>query len=442
MVISTESLNTESLNTKIDVNNGSLDPSKKIANLKSQYLGSESGESAKKAPKDIIYSQQVPEPPPPTFTNFFSIITNIQDTGKYLQGLLIKGKDCKGNSVKMGNSFFIPSGKCDRYKSVPECRNRTRYMYINNVPQEYIPCSDPNIPSDPICKQNNPTGLIPGVIQDVVNINPFEIMASAVGEGSIVNDKCVLRTEKVGTQIGNKISFNYETRCAPAPRPLVCSIPMNVMPNCLQYDIDSDALRDSDNSDVPDNVTSPKPGEYVSEYTNKNFNTLIQEFIESKIDLSKFNPPQQLKKLHLDKYDSIWRTICSNVFNRFSIFLQKQNVNAEKFILKSCCMIDKIQCSNNYILYNWGTILYRNNRQYGFQLQWKAYYNTSDDTLSTYGCKIIGNPLPYEVDPDEGDFYNQIEGFTNIKNKKKNNYILLIIIVIFIIIFIIKIIKK
>ena len=71
----------------------------------------------------------------------------------------------------MGNSLFIPSGKCDRYKSTPECRNKTRYLYINNVPQEIIPCADTTIPSDPICKQNNPTGLIPGVIQDIVNIN-------------------------------------------------------------------------------------------------------------------------------------------------------------------------------------------------------------------------------------------------------------------------------
>lgn len=438
-----------------------------FTDLKKQYLGSSSGKSATGPPKDIIYSQHVPKPPDPTFTNFFSIITNVQDTGKYMQGMLIKGKDCKGNSAKMGNSFFVPSGKCDRYKSTPECRNKTRYLYINNVPQETIPCADTTIPSDPLCKQNNPTGLIPGVIQDVVNINPFEIIASAVGEGSIVNDKCELRSELVGTQLGNKIDFKYETRCTPVKRPLVCSIPMDAMPNCLQYDIDDEAVRESDTSppdippdaDVPNLSGSIAGGQYASEYTNKYFNTLIngdkvfKGFIQSKLPKD-FIPPIQIKKLRLDKYDSKWQNICETIHNKFSIFLQIKNINAEKFLLKSCCMIDKIQCKNNMILYNSSVIIYRN-RKYGFQLKWTTYYNSSSDALVIYACKIIGNPLPYEVDPDEGDFYNQIEDFTNYNHKskkgqhtkgqhvkEKNNYILIIIILIFLLFFIAKLIIK
>ena len=155
--------------------------------------------------------------------NPFSLVTTLRDNLDYAIGGLLKGHDCKQKSLTLGNRMFVASGVCGDEQSVPECRGKTRYIYVDNVPTNVMPCLDTTQPFDPNCKSGG-TGMMTGMVQDILHLNPFELIASATGKGSIVNDACVRRTETVGHRAGADVQMHLETRCAPRRKPLVCSL--------------------------------------------------------------------------------------------------------------------------------------------------------------------------------------------------------------------------
>lgn len=156
--------------------------------------------------------------------NIFSVVFNVRDALDYGKASLINGYDCKGKNLILGDRYFMKSGKCNTEASDNECKGQDRYVYIDNVPMNFSPCVDLTQPISQRCRTNQNSGLIPGVIQDTMQINPFELISSIAGKGSVINDKCVLRTEKVGWQSGKEQNFIYETRCAAERKPLVCGL--------------------------------------------------------------------------------------------------------------------------------------------------------------------------------------------------------------------------
>jgi hypothetical protein len=156
--------------------------------------------------------------------NIFSVVFNVRDALDYGKASLINGYDCKGKNLILGDRYFMKSGKCNSDASVSECKGQDRYVYVDNVPMNFSPCVDLSQPISKRCQTNQNSGLIPGVIQDTMQINPFELISSIAGTGSVINDKCVLRTEKVGWQSGSEQNFIYETRCAAERKPLVCGL--------------------------------------------------------------------------------------------------------------------------------------------------------------------------------------------------------------------------
>lgn len=179
-----------------------------------------------KEAKDFVFATHV-EPPSKDVAkmeNIFSIVFNTRDSLDYGKSSLLNGKDCKGRNLTIGNKYFRPAGFCDTETSVPECQGKQRYIYIDNVPNSKPPCQDSSLPVHSRCLNNQNTGLIQGLLTDIAQMNPFEIGYSMAGEGSMINNKCVLRKEKVGYQSGEKKSFISETRCAPEKMPLICSI--------------------------------------------------------------------------------------------------------------------------------------------------------------------------------------------------------------------------
>lgn len=171
------------------------------------------------------YAKNVPSPPTEaSLVNIFSVVTSTRDAMSYAKGVLVDGIDCRNKDMSMGNSFFVQSGKCDEKNSVDECKGKDRWMYIDNIPKPYPACVDPTQPIDPQCSKNQTTGLIPGMLTDIAQMNPMEFLASSSGKGSFVNDKCVLRTESVGWKRGNQQSFYKVTKCAPEKKPLICNI--------------------------------------------------------------------------------------------------------------------------------------------------------------------------------------------------------------------------
>lgn len=173
--------------------------------------------------KSFNYAGAISKPDTTRSENIFSMITNLRDSLDYLKGTLADGKDCRGNSLTLGNSFFAKTGKCSKKFSVDACKGKDRYIYVNNVPSEYPSCSNPFQPMDERCKSNGKTGLVPGALMDFAQINPMELVASSLGVGSVVNDVCVQRKELVGKVYGGKDLRVYEERCAPAKRNLICN---------------------------------------------------------------------------------------------------------------------------------------------------------------------------------------------------------------------------
>ena len=117
------------------------------------------------------------------------------------------------NQKPLGAKFFVKSGKCGD-SSVEDCKGKDRYLYINNIPDGKIPCLDQlgiKLPA------TNFQGLVPGMISNIVEINPIAIFNSLAGKGDI-SSKCEIRTEKVGSYN----NFQKETRCSPESQPVQC----------------------------------------------------------------------------------------------------------------------------------------------------------------------------------------------------------------------------
>ena len=185
----------------------------------------------------LNYSKHVPDAPEQVTpgANPFYIVHNIQDTARWSLGLLQDGKDAYGDNLRMGDRYFVKSGTCSNVTSVPECQGKSRYIYIDNVPSASVPCADPNQPSDPKSAKA-PQGLLAGVVQDIVHLNPFEILDSGMGKGSIVNNTCVMRRERVDPILPyHQEHPRYETKCAPKARPLVCSMSSAKQSSCIRY---------------------------------------------------------------------------------------------------------------------------------------------------------------------------------------------------------------
>ena len=124
-------------------------------------------------------------------------------------------KTLKGaNQKPLGNKFFIKSGTCGN-QSTEQCKGKERFIFINNIPTGKIPCVNNNGIKLPF---NSPfKGIIPGLLEDIVKINPITIFYSLAGKGGI-DDKCHMRRENVGYQ-GNYTSV---IRCSPSDPKIRC----------------------------------------------------------------------------------------------------------------------------------------------------------------------------------------------------------------------------
>ena len=201
-----------------------------------QHLQNSNVHQGDRAPT-LNYAKHTPDAPELVTpgANPFYIVHNIQDTARWSMGLLQDGKDAYGDNLRMGDRYFVKSGTCSNVTSVPECQGQTRYIYINNVPTASVPCADPNQPSDPKSAKA-PQGLLAGVVQDIVHLNPYELLDSGMGNGSIVNNTCVRRRERVDPILPYQQERpRYETRCAPKKQPLRCSLNSAKQSSCIRY---------------------------------------------------------------------------------------------------------------------------------------------------------------------------------------------------------------
>jgi len=117
-------------------------------------------------------------------------------------------------SPALGNNFFVKSGWCDKKKSVDECKGKDRWIYVRNIPTGKAPCTDSfgiHLPGTVF------KGLIPGLVEDLVDINPITIFNSLLGTGGF-SSTCTKRTLPVGPSNNLK----NVTKCSPADLPATC----------------------------------------------------------------------------------------------------------------------------------------------------------------------------------------------------------------------------
>jgi hypothetical protein len=145
--------------------------------------------------------------------NIFVSINDLNSIYPYVDTLLygknVISSSSKWNLYPLGNNYFIKSGTCGDQSS-EECKNQPRYIYVRNVPSGVIPCMGSFSP------KTNMKGLVPGLIEDVADINPFALFNNIRGKGAVVNDKCIKQTLHVGrTSANSPNGTSKETRCSP-----------------------------------------------------------------------------------------------------------------------------------------------------------------------------------------------------------------------------------
>lgn len=140
-------------------------------------------------------------------TSFSSIIDDAEAYYDYIKYLMF--------NPKLGNNFFIKSGKCDQ-TSVDECKGEDRWLFVKNIPDGQSPClQNLGIQIPPGTME----GLLPGFMEDVGTIakTPFNIINALLGK-TVYSTSCISRTE----QTGNAGSLVNETKCAPPEKPETC----------------------------------------------------------------------------------------------------------------------------------------------------------------------------------------------------------------------------
>ena len=117
-----------------------------------------------------------------------------------------------GRDYSMGSNYFVPLGKCSD-DSENNCAGKTRWVYLRNIPTGKIPllgninfkdvvgCDIPGI-TEGRC-------LIPGMLEDISDIQPLNLFANATGGGNYGGMKC----KKIKLPVGSHI-YDGKMKCS------------------------------------------------------------------------------------------------------------------------------------------------------------------------------------------------------------------------------------
>lgn len=146
---------------------------------------------------------------------------NLKDLSFYTLNYLASGKSFSGKDLALGSNQFIKTnGMCDAETSDPVCKSRPKYTYIRNIPTGTIPPLNISFYNATGCNLEGLTegrGLVPGLVEDIYDINPIELGAGITGSGNLGDSTCKHMTLPVGSRIYDKkkngTHWNWETRC-------------------------------------------------------------------------------------------------------------------------------------------------------------------------------------------------------------------------------------
>jgi hypothetical protein len=143
---------------------------------------------------------------------------NLKLQSLYTLNYLGSGVSPNGSDLGLGENIFKKSGTCNSDKSDTICQGKTKYTYIRNIPTGTIPPLNLSFFEVTGCNLQGMTegrGLIPGMIEDVYDMNPVEISLAATGNGNLGSDTCKEMTLPVGSRIYDTDSndWKWETKC-------------------------------------------------------------------------------------------------------------------------------------------------------------------------------------------------------------------------------------
>lgn len=148
-----------------------------------------------------------------------SILKNVDDLFKYTLTYLVSGKTLSGRDVALGENYFIESGTCDESSS-SECVGRKKHIYVRNIPTGSMPPAQISFNEFTGCNLQGLTemrGIIPGMVEDIYDINPYEVTKSMIGSGNIGSNSCKRMKLPVGKRIYDNKNLsddtNFETKC-------------------------------------------------------------------------------------------------------------------------------------------------------------------------------------------------------------------------------------
>lgn len=145
---------------------------------------------------------------------------NLKQQGLYTINYLASGKDFNGKDLALGENTFIESGICDSDLSDDSCKNKTKYTYVRNIPTGTIPPFNLSFFNVTGCNLDGLTegrGLIPGLVEDIYDVNPIEITYGSLGSGNLGSDVCKNMTLPVGIRIFDKdkenVTWKWDKKC-------------------------------------------------------------------------------------------------------------------------------------------------------------------------------------------------------------------------------------
>lgn len=156
----------------------------------------------------------------PKNITYKNLLKNTDDMFKYGFNYLLSGKTFEGKDISVGSNYFIKSGKCDNQLSDEACKNQDRHIYLRNISIGKIPPFSLSFEEATGCNLQGLTemrGIVPGLIEDIYDINPVEIGIGINGNGNLGSKVCKKMKLPVGSKIydpnkyGN--TWKYDTKC-------------------------------------------------------------------------------------------------------------------------------------------------------------------------------------------------------------------------------------
>lgn len=139
----------------------------------------------------------------------------------YSRGKFDKNNFYEGPDFSLGSNYFYKTSRICEEDSDIQCRGKEAWVYLRNIPTGKIPLLN-NISFTELtgCDLSilSQRGLIPGMLEDLSDLSPMNLIENIQEKGNVVNRKCKLVTYPEGTHIYDNLAkgrtWDNVTKCS------------------------------------------------------------------------------------------------------------------------------------------------------------------------------------------------------------------------------------